>query len=65
MKLKSFVTKTDEGTAGYAVEWMGTTYPINPGQKEIQIEDVIFPIEGDHLVASKEEEPAKKTSKKK
>lgn len=67
MKLKSFVAKTDEGTAGYAVEWMGKTYPVDPGQKEIKIEDVVFPLEGEHLIPAKKEaaEPEKKTSKKK
>lgn len=70
MKLKAFTTKTDEGTASYAVEWMGKTYPVNPGQKEIAIDGVTFPIEGTDEPAKKEEpakkaEPEKKTSKKK
>lgn len=70
MKLKAFTTKTDEGTANYAVEWMGKTYPVNPGQKEIAIDGVTFPIEGADEPAKKEEpakkaEPEKKTSKKK
>lgn len=65
MILKSFTTKTDEGTAGYAVEWMGKTYPVNPGQKNIEIDGVVFPIEGENLTpATKEEEPAKKSKKK-
>lgn len=70
MKLKAFTTKTDEGTANYAVEWMGKTYPVNPGQKEIAIDGVTFPIEGTGAPAkkaapAKEAEPEKKTSKKK
>lgn len=70
MKLKAFTTKTDEGTASYAVEWMGKTHPVNPGQKEIAIDGVTFPIEGAEAPAkkaapAKEAEPEKKTSKKK
>lgn len=67
MKLKAFTTKTDEGTAGYAVEWMGKTYPVNPGQKEITISGVTFPLEGEHLTPAKPEpaeEPAEKPEKK-
>lgn len=67
MKLKAFTTKTDEGTAGYAVEWMGKTYPVNPGQKEITIDGVTFPIEGENLTPAKPEpaeEPAEKPEKK-
>lgn len=66
MKLKAYVAKSDEGTAGYAVDFMGKTYPVNPGQKEIAIDGVIFAIEGAEAPA-KEAEPKteKKTSKKK
>ena len=46
MKLKAYTAKSDEGTASYAVDWMGKTYPVNPGQKEIAIEGVTFSIEG-------------------
>ena len=68
MKLKAFTTKTDEGTASYAVEWMGKTYPVNPGQKEITIDGVTFPIEGENLAPTKPEpaeKPEKKSSNKK
>ena len=45
---------------------MGKTYPVDPGQKEIAIDGVIFAIEGAEAPA-KEAEPKteKKTSKKK
>ena len=66
MKLKAYAAKTDEGTASYAVDFMGKTYQVDPGQKEIAIDGVIFAIEGAEAPA-KEAEPKteKKTSKKK
>ena len=66
MKLRAYVAKTDEDAASYAVDFMGKTYPVNPGQKEIAIDGVIFAIEGAEAPA-KEAEPKteKKTSKKK
>lgn len=66
MKLKVSVAKTDDGTVSYTVDFMGKTYPVNPGQKEIAIDGVIFAIEGAEAPA-KEAEPKteKKTSKKK
>lgn len=63
MKLTAYVAKTDEGTASYAVDYMGKTYPVDPGQKTANIDGVIFSIEGNE-VPEKEEKPAK-TSKKK
>lgn len=62
MKLKAYAAKTDEGTASYAVDFMGKTYPVDPGQKTIAIEGVNFTIEG---APEKAAEPEKKTSKKK
>ena len=67
MKLKAYVVaKNDDGTAGYEVGFMGKTYQVNPGQKEIAIDGVVFAIEGAEAPA-KEAEPKteKKTSKKK
>lgn len=66
MKLKAYVAKSDEGTAGYAVDFMGKTYPVKPGQKEIAIDGVIFAIEGAEAPAKEAESKTEnKTSKKK
>lgn len=67
MKLKAYAAKGDDGTASYAVDFMGKTYPVNPGQKEIAIDGVTFPIEGAEAPAKEADEPKteKKTSKKK
>lgn len=65
MKLIAKVAKIDEGTASYTVEFMGKTYPVNPGQKTINIEGVVFTIEEAPAEKEKAEEPKKKTSKKK
>ena len=65
MKLKAKVAKTDEGTASYAVEFMGKTYPVDPGQKTINIEGVVFTIDGAPAEEKPAEEPKKKTTKKK
>ncbi len=66
MKLTPFVKKTDEGTACFVVEFMGNTYPVNPGQKTIKIENVVFPIDGEVFKGEKEvkdEEEAKPAKK--
>lgn len=53
MKLKAITTKGKEGTSSYVVEFMGKTYPVDPGQKEIFIDGVIFPIEHEEAPATK------------
>lgn len=66
MKLIPFTSKSDEGTAGYFVEFLGSTYPVDPGQEQITINGVNFPIATEaYKTAEKEEEPkpAKKGKK--
>ena len=45
MQLKPFVTSTDEGTASFAVSFMGETVPVNPGQETVRINGVNFSID--------------------
>lgn len=45
MQLKPFVTSTDEGTASFAVSFMGETVPVNPGQETVRINGVNFQID--------------------
>ena len=45
MQLKPFVTNTDEGTASFAVSFMGETVPVNPGQETVRINGVNFSID--------------------
>lgn len=65
MKLLPFTSKTEEGTAGYFVEFLGKTYPVDPGQENITIEGVNFPIATEaYKLAQKEDEPEAKPAKK-
>lgn len=65
MKLLPFTSKTEEGTAGYFVEFLGKTYPVDPGQETIAIEGVNFQIDTEaYKLAQKEEEPEAKPAKK-
>lgn len=45
MQLKPFVTSTDDGTASFAVSFMGETVPVNPGQETVRINGVNFSID--------------------
>ena len=65
MKLIPFTSKTDEGTAGYFVEFLGKAYPVDPGQEHITIDGVNFPIATEAYEAEQKEEdkPAKKGKK--
>jgi hypothetical protein len=63
-KMKLQAKKTDKG---YQVEWLGKTYEVKAGQKQIAINGVNFAIAGAEAEPAKAEEPKaeKKTSKKK
>ena len=66
MKLTTYVAKDKDGTAHYAVDFMGKTYPVDPGQKQVTIDGVNFALDGEHLTPKQEKaEPEKKTTKKK
>lgn len=65
MKLLPFTSKTEEGTAGYFVEFLGKTYPVDPGQDRITINGVNFPIATEAYKPAKQDEEEDKPKSKK